>query len=82
MIDPFSDEADPKRLDGSDPPALDDTVRPLHELSVSRRAAMLTLTVVPAALSVSSCVSTRLACPAQPDEPHRCTHRFCRHYRG
>lgn len=86
MIDPFSDEADPARLDGSRPPAvpgepLGECVVPAERLVMGRRPVLLGMALLPAALSLSACVQPRPACPTKLTDPHHCQHRFCRYHR-
>ena len=96
MIDPFSDEADPVRLDGSRPPKPDRedapmlcsraessaSTAPSGPLELGRRQVVLALAILPAAAAVSGCVRVAPACPTQSNDPYRCRHRFCRHYGG
>ena len=86
-MDPFSDEADPVRLDGSRPPVIErNVVREVCEVSYDfrfgRRAAVLALATLPVALGVSGCAHPAPACRTRPADPHHCRHRFCRHYSG
>ncbi len=98
MIDPFSDEADPVRLDGSRPPALERTVEAggaagenhnvcevsgvSYDFRLGRRTVVLALAALPMALGLSGCAHPMPACPTRPADPHHCRHRFCRHYSG
>lgn len=93
MTDPFSDEADPLRLDGSRPPkVVDDTSanphgepeasQPPARLAFGRRPLVLALALLPVALSGSGCAHAKPACPTRPADPHHCQHRFCRYYRS
>jgi hypothetical protein len=84
MIDPFSDEADPQRLDGSLPPRLHEPMCPdvpVARLAMGRRPLLLGIALLPAALSLSACVQKRPACPTKVTDPHHCQHRFCRYHR-
>ncbi len=92
MIDPFSDEADPLRLDGSRPPKdvagwskVEDEAGKDHKamlFALGRRPVVLALALLPVALSASGCAHPKPACPTRPADPHHCQHRFCRYYRG
>lgn len=73
MIDPFSDEADPPRLDGTLPPETDGSTKP----GLGRRAFVTVLATVP--LVLGGCVHTAPACPTAPASARHCRHRFCRY---
>jgi hypothetical protein len=73
MIDPFSDEADPPRLDGT--PAPDLAIGQL-----ARRSFVAGLSLLPLALAAPGCVRPSSACAAHAAAPHCCTHQFCRYY--
>jgi hypothetical protein len=80
MIDPFSDEADPLRLDGTRAPE-PEAVRQEHAtLQPSRRKVVLALLAVPAAVAAAGCMHPALACRTTPGDRERCQHRFCRHH--
>lgn len=68
MTDPFRDENDPARLDGSAPPALN--------RAVGRRVVLATLLSAP----LAGCVRTAPACPTLPTSARHCQHRFCRYH--
>jgi hypothetical protein len=81
VIDPFSDAADPLRLDGSHPPELEREPQesPRPKLEIGRRNVVLALALLPTALAVSGCAHLTPACPTQPADSHHCRHRFCRY---
>lgn len=81
MIDPFSDEADPLRLDGSPPPSIEDRVAPPTGTKLGRRCIVTGLVVIPMAVTASACSHSAGLGTLRPAPPHRCAHRFCRHYR-
>jgi len=81
VIDPFSDEADPVRLDGSRAPVVPEhSAAQVLEKRVARRSLMLALAVLPAVCSVSGCLQLAPACSTRAADPLRCTQRFCRYY--
>jgi len=78
MIDPFSDDADPKRLDGTLPPAA--TEDGWAKRAVGRRVVLRTLAAVPAIVGASACLRMVPACPTLPASAQHCRHRFCRYH--
>ena len=84
MIDPFSDEAEPLRLDGSRAPSPEHSAAaPLAHLQMGRRPVLVALAVLSSTTLVSGCARPPVpACPSRSGDAHHCQHRFCRYYRG